>query len=416
MTRTLAFAIPWLAIQLVAQDPSSSSVAGLRQGQAPFFEARKQQTEYFGPGRENPEPEGLEDVAIAYFGPADPAHAEGGDIWRAVSLALEEANAEGGYRGLPFRLIPCWSDNPWNGGAGLLARTIYDKGVWAIIGGIDGPSTHLAEQVAVKARLPIINPAATDKTANLANVPWIFSSLPGDHLVAEIIGRALIEETAGRSFVILAATDHDSHRLLVEVDKYLATRRVTPSFRFEFRAGDDHAVMARQVIAAKPAAVVLLAGARESISVLNLLRKEGYTGKVFGGPAMGRRFFLEHAEADGVVFPLPGGAGAEDGRFARAFASRFGVRPDYAAAHAYESARILATAIRAAGLNRARIRDALRDLSPWTGTAAQIRWDPLGQNQGTVVPATIRSGAILHLMPTAPLPVGDPLVRDSGPK
>jgi len=415
MMRALAFAVPWLAIRLLAQDPSSS-VAGLRAGQAPFFEARKQQTEYFGPGREDPEPEGLEDVAVAYFGPADPAHPEGGDLWRAVSLAFEEANREGGYRGLPFRLIPCWSDNPWSGGAGLLARTIYEHRVWAIIGGIDGPSTHLAEQVAVKARVPIISPAATDKTANLANVPWIFSSLPGDHLLAAVIGRALIEETAGRSFVILAATDHDSHRLLVEVDRYLGSQRAVPTFRFEFRGGEDPALMVRQVAAARPAAVILLAGARESASVLELLRKEGYTGKVFGGPAMGRRLFLEHAEAEGIVFPLPGDAGPANVQFARDFAARFGVRPDYVAAHAYESARMLAAAIRAAGLNRARIRDALRDLSPWTGAAVHLRWDPLGQNQGAVVPATIRKGVVSPVFPPVLSPAADPFLPHSGPR
>jgi len=48
---------------------------------------------------------------------------------------------------------------------------------------------------------------------------------------------------------------------------------------------------------------------------------------------------------------------------------------------AYESARLLVAAIRNAGLNRARIRDAVRDLSPWRGDGAEIDWDNLGRNR-----------------------------------
>ena len=56
--------------------------------------------------------------------------------------------------------------------------------VWAILGGIDGPSTHIAEQVTTKAWLPLLCAVSSDRTANAAVVPWMFSLLPGDHLQA----------------------------------------------------------------------------------------------------------------------------------------------------------------------------------------------------------------------------------------
>jgi hypothetical protein len=40
----------------------------------------------------------------------------------------------------------------------------YEDKVWAIIGGIDGATTHLAEQVAAKAQLTLVNPVATDRS------------------------------------------------------------------------------------------------------------------------------------------------------------------------------------------------------------------------------------------------------------
>ena len=137
----------------------------------PYFDARKNESAYNGPGREDPEPAGLTEVRIGYFGPGNPGHPQGGDIWQAVNMAIEEANAQGGYHGLPFRLVQAWAENPWSNGAGLVVRMAYVDKVWAIIGGIDGASTHLAETVVVKARVTLIFFGSTDKTVNLANVP-----------------------------------------------------------------------------------------------------------------------------------------------------------------------------------------------------------------------------------------------------
>ena len=120
--------------------------------QQPHFDGRKKDLEYPGPGREEPEPKGLSEVRIGYFGPSDPNHVLGGDLWLAAQIAIEEANSTGGYRGSAFRLLPAWSENPWGSGISDVTRLVYNEHVWALIGRIDGPSTHLVEQVTTKAR------------------------------------------------------------------------------------------------------------------------------------------------------------------------------------------------------------------------------------------------------------------------
>jgi branched-chain amino acid transport system substrate-binding protein len=368
------------------QDPSAQ----------PYFEARKQQIEYVGPGREEPEPTGLREVLIGYFGPSDPSHREGGDLWRAVSLAIEEANAEGGYRGLPFRLLPAWSANPWGTGVSELVRLAYSDKVWAIIGGIDGPSTHLAEQVVAKARLVLINPASTDKTVNLAGVPWMFSALPGDHLAAPVVGEAL--HVSHESFVICAATDHDSHTFLAELRRFVAANGARPAFEFEFRAGTrDFSELAERVAESKAGAAVVIAGPADSAQLVTALRQEGFSGRLLGGPGVARRDFLQAAgsRAEGLLFPLLGNDSLALQRFARIFMARFGVAPDYAASEAYDSARLLIAAIRKAGLNRVRIYDAVRELSPWDGVSGTINWDPVGQNTRTVRLGRVQGGRSL---------------------
>ena len=75
---------------------------------APYFDARSHPAGYSGPGREASDPLDVNEVRIGYFGPSKKSDPEGGDMWCAASLAIEEANRAGGYKGLPFRLVAEW--------------------------------------------------------------------------------------------------------------------------------------------------------------------------------------------------------------------------------------------------------------------------------------------------------------------
>jgi hypothetical protein len=311
--------------------------------QEPYKDAKKSPPAYHGPGREDPEPEGLNDVRIAYFG------STADTVWEGISRAIEEANREGGYRGLPFRIVPAWSENPWAGGVSSLARLVFQDRVWAILGSIDGAGTHLAEQVVAKALLPLINPVATDRSVHQAGLAWVFSVVPGDHAIAPVLAREL-----PAAFTLISATDHYSRAFVSQL-------KANPALHLEFEPG-----RLPDLLGVHTGGVLLIAGPRDSAQVLNTLRAGGFCGTVYGGPWMGRRTFREEAAAGGIVFPVLGEAPP-------GFS-------DYAAAHAYDATRLLVAAIRKAGLNRARIRDAIQELSPYRGVTGEIRWDQLGQN------------------------------------
>ncbi len=74
-------------------------------------------------------------------------------------LPSRRSNAAGGIGGRPLRLVARWADDPWRGGAANASRLVYEDGVLALIGSIDGAATHLAEQVVVKTRLPLAEPS-----------------------------------------------------------------------------------------------------------------------------------------------------------------------------------------------------------------------------------------------------------------
>lgn len=362
-------------------------LAGLAAGQEkPFYELRRHESVYVGPGREVPEPADVEEVRIGYFGPDDPDLAEV-DLWRGATLAVEEANAEGGYRGKPFRLVVAWADDPWKAGAGNLARMVYDDRVWAVVGGIDGSTTHLAEQVVFKARLTLMSPVAADKSVNLANVPWMFSLLPGDHIIAPALVEELHRRIGSGRFVVLSADDHDANLFARELNKQFARRQIGPRFEIHFpRGAADTTEAVRRTLASEAAAAVVVADSHDSAAVVRQLREAGFAGTIFGGPAVGRSAFADAAgdAARGVVFPRVWEESDSGRAFAARFQMRFGHAPDYAAAHSYDATRMLIAAVREAGLNRARIRDAVRNISPWYGATGAIVWDPLGSNRRAV--------------------------------
>lgn len=363
-----------------------------------FSDLRTRQTEYTGPGSQTNPPADIKEVLIGYFGPNEPSDPRGGDMWNAACLAIELANRAGGYKGIPFRLVPGWSDNPWGTGVTEVARMAYVHKVWAVIGGIDGPSTHLAEQVVTKARLTLLNPASTDKTVNLANVPWMFSCLPADHLQAPVLARAIASEVADKSFLLVSAVDHDSHLFTVELKKVFARHKLTPSYHYEFKP-DPTSIdkLVEKIVHSEAQSLVIIADAADSVRIVSVVRQKGFDGFVFGGPCMGKRNFIKQAgsAAEGIVFPLLYTHSKESSSFEKEFTARFGKQPDYLAAHTYDAVNLLIVAIRKAGLNRALIRDAVSKLSPFKGVTGPIRWNPSGANNRPVCLGTVRDSRVI---------------------
>jgi hypothetical protein len=84
---------------------------------------------------------------------------------------------------------------------------------------------------------------------------------------------------------------------------------------------------------------------------------------------------------NGVLYPALGDVPLA---FQTNFLTHYGRYPDYTAAHAYDAANIVIAAIRQAGLNRPRIRDAVQAISPAHAITGMIEWDAQGQNHRVV--------------------------------
>ncbi len=378
-----------------------SPLAAAQDAPQPFQKAGQEPLEFRGPGREDAEPS-VSEVLIGWFGPGTADHPAFGTFWRGASIALEEENAAGGYRGKPFRLVPAWSETPWQAGIVEVTRLVHERGVWAVLGGVDGTTTHLAVQVALKSYFLLLSPGSSDVTADLANVPWLFSLPASDAQIAPVLADAVARANPAGGFVIAAAADHDSHAALVATRRALGARHLVYSALVEFVPGQDEAAaVCGRLLESNPRVVLLLAPSVPGGQLVAALRQHGYGGPIVGGAPLARSAFQRAAgpAAEGVVVPSGVTAGETAEAFSRSYAKRWNATPDEAALRSYDAVRLVAAAVRRAGLNRPRIRDALRALAPWDGAAGPVLWDALGRNRAPVHLAAWRGGALAPLEP-----------------
>jgi branched-chain amino acid transport system substrate-binding protein len=87
------------------------------------------------------------------------------------------------------------------------------------------------------------------------------------------------------------------------------------------------------------------------------------------------------------------------GRFEQAYVARVVTVPTLYAGHAYDGACMLIAAIRQAGLNRYRIRDALAATRRFEGVTGTIVLDRVYSHRGPVSLATVRLGAFVYGAP-----------------
>ncbi|MCX8108080.1 MAG: hypothetical protein N3G20_04680, partial [Verrucomicrobiae bacterium] len=166
--------VPWVGVLCAVCLPFPGA------GQpTPYFRLRDVTLEYPGPSEDLTN---LTELKVGWFGPTNLNDPLTGDLWWAASFALNQANARKAATNAQtatatrqFQLVPRWSADPWKSGVSLLAKMIYEEKPIALLGSVDSASTHLAEQIAAKAQLPIVSPIATDKTITLAGVSWVFA-------------------------------------------------------------------------------------------------------------------------------------------------------------------------------------------------------------------------------------------------
>jgi branched-chain amino acid transport system substrate-binding protein len=143
----------------------------------------KDTLDYFGAARERvvQEIDTSKTVNIGFLGPlVNNYEAQYGQaMLHGAQMALEEANARGGYgasgrlSGKPYALKIHNDSAQWGASSTEAVKMAFDEHVVAVLGSIDGASTHIMLRVNLKLEVPIMDTGTTDPTVTETRIPWV---------------------------------------------------------------------------------------------------------------------------------------------------------------------------------------------------------------------------------------------------
>ena len=366
---------------------------------------------FLGTGREKPAPEGLEHVKIGILAPLAESHETylGRRMLRGAQIAIEEANARGGYRGLPYELVVRDDVGPWGASSNKFLE-LHEEQVWAVLGSIDGQSTHIALRVALKAELPMVTSGSTDPTLTETRIPWYVRVNADDRQMTYALAWHIYEAMDHERVVAFRVNNRYGRVGIAEFKD--GSRRLGRPLLFELRyeLGDtDFSRQLERIKNSSADAVVLWTDAREGALILQQMRAMGIDLPVYANDRVVEPSFIEAAgeAAEGLVVAYPYDPTRKDddlNAFERTYADRFGEPPDWVAAHAYDGMYLILESIDRAGLNRARIRDVMTSFDRYDGITGAIILDPTWNDIGPVMLAKLQDGRFEFFPSPLPAP------------
>jgi branched-chain amino acid transport system substrate-binding protein len=333
-------------------------------------------------------PGDLTEYRIGVFAP------DGSDLARGVRLAVEQVNASGGVDGRPVRMVRRWAEDPWGAGSKEVIRMVFDDRVWALIGGPNSETTHVAEQVVTKAHLPLIAPASSDPSLTHAQVPWIFRLPPDDAAQADALVRTGIAPRKLAVVGIVVSADHDGRTFSKEITAAMERHGVPPAFEFAAHPnGDDSSELASRIRAFAPDGLVMRLEPGAARNALAALRTVGLDCPVFMPWVQSLRFEEFPPSYGGPVvqvvpFELPRHCGPYL-KMVRASIRRDGEKPTPTMVYGFDAAMLVIEGLRRGAGGRIELRRRLAELSGFDGASGTIRWDNGGGNTARPVLETL---------------------------
>lgn len=411
----------------------------------PYYEFYQDLVEYNGSARDVPDPDlkDLSEIRIGVLAPLTdhPNQLFGRHMLNGAQLAIDEANAAGGYCGKPFRLIthndydnwqinnastagPIKDSSIWGAASNDAVRMIYDDKVWAMFGSISSESTHIALRLTLKAETPLVNSASTDPTIPETIVPWYFTDLQDDRVQGYTLARHIYTELGFKRVALLRVNDRYGRFGVLKFRD--ASRRLGHPVVIEqkFMPGDTDFRRQLQVIEdSRVDAIVLWTDIGPTAMILKQMQELGMKQRVFGSHrTIGDELIkLAGSAAEGFEAVFPYDPSRSDPRwldFSAHYEALHHEKPDHFAALAYDQMKILLAAICSAGLNRGRIRDALTGIEKYDGVTGEMVFDPNCKNIAPLYLARVHGEIIEYRRITMEKPyarVGEDGVSYSGP-
>ena len=351
-------------------------------------------------------------VNIGFLGPLqnNPEAPYGLAMLHGAQLALEEANARGGFggnnrvSGKQYVLKIHDDVAQWGASSTEAVKMAFDEHVVAVLGSVDGASTHIMLRVNLKLEVPIMDTGTTDPTVTETRIPWVIHNFPDDRQQGYALADYVFKQLNLKRIGVIRT---QSRYARVGVGKFFdEAKRLgrVPALEVKFDRGEqDFSTQLSMLKNAHIDGLVIWGEAAEAGLILKQMREAGMKQPVFGASRLDYPLLLEKAgtAAEGLVTT----AALDDTRpdakwqeFQKKYSDKYGTSPDAYAAYAYDGMNMLVAAIEKAGLNRGKIMDAFRDYQQksYKGVTGRAEFDYTLNNIAPVTMARVENGKFVY--------------------
>jgi ABC-type branched-subunit amino acid transport system substrate-binding protein len=317
-----------------------------------------------------------------------------------AQLALEQANARGGYKGKPYALKIHNESALWGASSAELVKMLFDENCWAMLGCVDGQNCHISLRVTLKLELPIVDVGTTDPTVTETRIPWLIHDFPDDRQQGYTLADYVFKTLKLKRLGVLRTQTRYARIGVAKFNDEARRMGRQPVLEVKFERGDKEFSHQLQMLRdAKVEGVILWGEAAEAGLILKQMRAMGMNQPVFGSSRIAHAPLLEVAgpAAEGLVVTSALDPTRNDPKwvaFRDAYRQKFNEEPIDYAAYAYDGMNILIAAIEKTGLNRGRIMDVFRSyqMKTYQGAAGNILFDHTLNNLAPVTLARVKNG------------------------
>jgi len=328
-----------------------------------------------------------------------------------TQMAVEEINASGGVLGKKIKLITEDTQSKAGEASTGVKKLIAQDKVIAVLGEVASSRSLEAGPIAQEAKIPLISPASTNpKVTEVGD--YIFRVCFIDPFQGTVMAKFTLETLKAKKVALLTDVKQDYSVGLAQFYKqYFTKNGGVLVIEQSYSTGDkDFRAQLSAIKATNPEAIFLPGYYTEAATIIKQARQMGITAPFMGGDgwdseslvqigtkeAMEGNYFSNHFSTED---PSPAIQA-----FVKNYKAKYnGATPDAMAALGYDSAMILADAIKRAGTtDSAKLREAIASTKEYPAITGSITLNEKRDATKSAVILTIKDGQFKFLETVAP--------------
>jgi branched-chain amino acid transport system substrate-binding protein len=321
-----------------------------------------------------------------------------------TELAIEELNAAGGLLGKKLKLLTEDTQSKPGDAATVVKKLISRDGVIAILGEVASSRSMEAAPICQQNKIPQISPSSTNvKLTEMGD--YIFRVCFTDEFQGKLLANFAQRTLKAAKVAILTDTKSDYSVGLTRDFKWPFTAAGGKVAAEQvYNGGDkDFKGQLTAVKASSPDALLITGYYTDVGLIVKQAKQLGITVPIFGGDGWESSKLIEIGgkDAEGTYFSTHFSPEADVPlvkNFAQKFKAKYGELPDAMAALGYDSAMVLAAAIKKTGsTDGPKLREALAATRDHVGVAGTITLDANRNATKPAVILTVKDGKFKYL-------------------